>query len=100
MEINAGLASSADAKDNVNAFAVRLLNLMNAKKQIDADIKALKTEFSEQGCAVGVVQKSLQNIMKNKKMTESQIFELETIQSWLEQNKEVDDSIVEYLSKS
>lgn len=89
-----------EAKDNCIAFAVRLLNLLNSKKQIDQDIKALKQEFSEQGIAVNVVVKALNKLKAKKKMSQSEYFELETIGNWLETNKEVDDSLVELMSKN
>lgn len=89
-----------EAKDNCIAFATRLLNLLNSKKQIDQDIKALKQEFSEQGIAVNVVVKALNKLKAKKKMSQSEYFELETIENWLESNKEVDDSLVELMSKN
>lgn len=97
MEINTGLASTAEAKEKSIAFATRLLNLQISKKQIDADIKALKAEFLEQGVAVNVITKAVSKIKTNKKMTESQMYELDTITAWLEGDQTVADSITELM---
>lgn len=98
MEINTGLASASEAKEKSISFATRLLNLQISKKQIDADIKALKAEFLEQGVAVNVIAKAVSKIKTNKKMTESQIYELDTIQAWLEGDQTVYDSINELMN--
>lgn len=99
MEINTGITASDDAKENCVAFGTRYLNLLLSKKQIDEDIKALKQEFTEQGVAVNVVVKAINKLKANKKMTESQTFELETIYNWMESSKEIDDSLVELNQK-
>ena len=97
MEINNGLSSSSEAKQKSIEFATRLLNLQISKKQIDEDIKALKAEFLEQGVAVNVIAKAVSKIKTNKKMTESQLYELDTITAWLEGDQGVSDSIVELM---
>lgn len=99
MEINGGLVASDDAKENCVTFGTRYLNLLLSKKRIDEDIKALKQEFTEQGVAVNVVIKAINKLKANKKMTESQTFELDTIYTWMENSKEIDDSIVELNQK-
>ena len=81
------------ARENVETFAKRFLNLQQQKKVIDQDIKALKEEFKEEGVPVSIVVSSINKIKANKKKTDSEKFELELIQGWLEENADIDNDI-------
>lgn len=85
--------TSETARTNIENFAKRLLELQKQKKTIDIDIKALKEEFKEEGVPVGVVQKIINKIKAIKKKSDTEIFEEDTIQEWLESNPDIDDSI-------
>lgn len=87
------IRTTEEAKANIENFTKRYANLLQQKKELDADIKALKNEFKEEGVPVAVVTKVFNRIKANKKKTESQLFEEETIQEWLEANTEIDDQI-------
>ena len=47
---------------NVLEFSQRYLNLLNSKKQVDLDIKALKDEFDEEGVPTKNIVKAINNI--------------------------------------
>lgn len=81
-------------------FAKRYLNLEIAKKQIALDVKALKTEFSEQGLNCTRVLKALKKIMKDAKMSENEKSGLEIIEDLLSSNKEVTDGIADVQTKN
>jgi len=89
------LRSTEEAKSNVEAFTERLVHLLNAKKDIDADIKALKQEFKEEGVPVGIVTKVVNKIKALAKKSNDEIYEEQTIQDWLESNTKIADSIGE-----
>jgi len=93
------IRTSEEARENIENFAKRFLNLLIDKKVIDQDIKALKEEFKEEGVPVAVVTKALNQIKARKKKSDSEIFEEEKIQEWLEGNSEVDDSVGRLISK-
>lgn len=82
-----------DTKTLVIQFVTRYLNLLEQKKNIDSDIKALKQEFSELGLAHSVVLKALNSVQKRRKMSYSQRNEFDAIQSILEQSNEVSDAL-------
>lgn len=84
-----------EAKNNIEEFARRFLNLQQEKKKIDADIKELKDEYKEEGVAVGSVVKVINKIKADKKRTEGDKFEQESIEEWLRQSKDIDDKIAE-----
>lgn len=94
MEIN-----QSEGKDLAIAFSQRYLNLLNDKKHIDADIKELKQEFDEQGCPTKMVVKAINNLKRAKKITSSQASEIEMFETWLSENKDIDDSLTELTSK-
>lgn len=87
------IRTTEEARKNIETFTKRLANLLQDKKNIDADIKELKREFKEEGVPVAVVSKVFNKIKANKNKTDSQLFEEETIQEWLETNTEIDDAI-------
>ena len=87
------IRSTEQAKETIEQFTKRYANLMQQKKELEADIKALKTEYKEEGVPVGIVTKVFNKIKANKKKTDSQLFEEEMIQEWLETNTEIDDAI-------
>jgi len=93
------IRSSEEARANIENFAKRFGELQKQKKVIDQDIKALKEEFKEEGVPVGIVCSMFNKIKAEKKKTDSQIFEEETIKEWLEANAEIDDVIGELNAK-
>lgn len=82
-----------DCKDLALEFSNRYLNLLEQKRALDLDIKALKQEYDEQGLATKVVIKAINSLKKEKKETISQQDELAMFKEWLSANKEVDDKI-------
>lgn len=94
------IRTTDQARENVEKFTKRLANLLLDKKAIDEDIKTLKNEFKEEGVPVAIVNKAFNLIKANKKKTESQLFEEEKIQEWLEANEEIDDKIGQLNSKA
>lgn len=88
-----------EARANIENFTKRLIELMKQKKAIDQDIKALKDEFKEEGVPVGIVSSVLNKIKSKKKKSDSERFEEETIQEWLEANPEIDSGIGELIAK-
>lgn len=91
--------TSEEARQNVETFTKRYIELLKQKKALDQDIKALKDEFKEEGVPVGIVTSVFNKIKSNKKKTDSQRFEEDTIQDWLESNPEIDNEIGQLLAK-
>lgn len=87
------IRTQEEAKQNIEEFTRRFLNLQLEKKKIDADIKELKNEFKEEGVAVGAVVKVINKIKRDKKQSESDKFEEESIENWLKESKDIDDQI-------
>lgn len=88
-----------DCKDLALEFSNRYLNLLEQKRALDLDIKALKQEYDEQGLATKVVIKAINSLKKEKKETISQQDELAMFKEWLSANKEVDDKICTLATK-
>lgn len=88
-----------DCKDLALEFSNRYLNLLEQKRALDLDIKALKQEYDEQGLATKVVIKAINSLKKEKKETISQQDELAMFKEWLSENKEVDDKICSLATK-
>ena len=89
---------SNDSKDLVNQFGERYLNLVLAKRVVDQDIKALKQEFNEQGIPTKLVVKAINNIKKDKKVSQSEKFEMEKFEDWLRENQKIDNALTEITS--
>ena len=89
------IRSSEEARSNIESFAKRYGALLKEKKALDMDIKALKDEFKEEGVPVGIVTSMFNKIKAEKKKTDSQLFEEETIKEWLEACEQVQDDISE-----
>ena len=87
------IRTTQEARANIESFAKRLLNLLKEKKSLDEDIKALKEEFKEEGVPVGIVTSVLNRIKAEKKKSDSEKFEEDTIKEWLESNTEIDNEI-------
>jgi uncharacterized protein (UPF0335 family) len=69
------------------------------KKALDQDIKALKDEFKEEGVPVGIVTSVINKIKAQKKKSDSEIFEEDTIKEWLESNADIDNDIGALIAK-
>ena len=91
--------SSDEVKGNIEKFTVRLLNLLLEKKETDSQIKDLKQEFKEEGVPIGIVISVLNRIKAQKKKTDAERFEEDTIKEWLEANSEIDNSIGTLIAK-
>ena len=87
------IRSSEEARANVENFARAYIELMQAKKSLDQDIKDIKDEYKEEGVPVGIVCKVLNSIKSDKKKSEGEKAELDIIRDWLESNAGIDDSI-------
>lgn len=93
------IRTQEETKQNIVDFANALLTLQLRKKEIDNEIKDLKADYKENGVPVAIVSKCISAIKTRKKKSESEIFELETIEAWLESDKTVDDNITELISE-
>lgn len=93
------IRSTDESKEKIISFANELLTLQLRKKEIDDEIKELKSQFKEDGVPTNIVTKCINSIKSKKKKSESEIFELETIESWLETDKTVDDNITVLIAK-
>jgi len=93
------IRTTEEARANIESFTKRLLDLMKQKKALDEDIKALKDEFKEEGVPVGVVSSVINKIKAKKKKTDSERFEEEKIQEWLEANSDIDNDIGVLIAK-
>ena len=93
------MRSTEEARANTEAFAKRLVSLLQDKKNIDEDIKSLKAEFKEEGVAVGIVTTAINQLKKDKKMTDSDRFEIDTIRGYLESNADIDNAIGELVAE-
>ena len=91
--------SSDEVKANIESFTIRLVNLLLQKKETDLQIKDLKQEFKEEGVPVGIVVSVLNRIKTEKKKTDAERFEEDTIKEWLEANHEIDNSIGTLIAK-
>ena len=91
--------TSEQARTNIENYTKRLITLMLSKKEIDLDIKALKEEFKEEGVPVAIVGTVINRIKAQKKKTDSEKFEEETMQEWIETNVEIDNAIGELIAK-
>lgn len=93
------IRTSEEARANIEEFTKRFLNLQMQKKALDADIKALKEEFKEEGVPVGIVSSVINKIKAQKKKSDSEIFEEDTIKEWLESNADIDNDIGALIAK-
>lgn len=89
--------ASSDTKVLIKQFVQRYINILNEKKKINEDIKALKQEFIEQGIAVGTVIKAFNECSKYAKMSYSQSSEIEGIRSIIENDPKIMEQITDYL---
>lgn len=85
--------TTEEARTNIEEFAKRYISVLEQKKALDEDMRALKEEFKEEGVPVGIVTKVIGKIKTAKKKSDSERFEEDKIQEWLESNTQIDDSI-------
>ncbi len=88
-----------EARENVENFTKEYLKLLLHKKTIDQDIKDIKDNYKEDGVPVNMVCKVINRIKAAKKKTDSEMHEEDIITDWLEQNKDIDDSICTLMAK-
>lgn len=87
------IRTTEEARKNIEDFTLRHINLLLEKKRIDADIKALKQEYKEEGVPTAVLIRAFNEIKSDKKRTETEKFEFDVIKGYLEDNKDIDDGI-------
>jgi len=93
------MRTSEEARENINNFVKDYISLLLEKKEIDKQIKELKENSKEDGVPVGVVCKQLNSIKADKKKTDAQAFEEETIKEWLSSNNDIDNLIGVLMAK-
>ncbi len=93
------IRTEQEARENIENFTKEYLKLLLHKKTIDQDIKDIKDNYKEDGVPVSVVVKVINRIKAAKKKTDSEMHEEDIICDWLEQNKEVDESISALMAK-
>lgn len=76
--------TSEEVREGVEDFTKEYLQLLKAKKTIDLEIKELKDGYKERGIAVGIVCKAINKLKTDLKKSDSEKFEQDTIQDWLE----------------
>lgn len=80
-------------RDNIITFTKRYLDIESRKDVLKTDSKALKEEFAMEGVPTSIVIRCINNIKRNKKKTDSELFEEDAIMTWLSENKDIDDLI-------
>lgn len=93
------IRTEAEARENIENFTKEYLKLLLQKKTIDEEIKDIKNNYKEDGVPVGLVCKVINKIKSSKKKTDSEKHEEDIISDWLEQNKDIDNSISTLLAK-
>lgn len=93
------IRTEQEARENVENFTRELLKLLIQKKSIDEEIKEMKNNYKEDGVPVGVVVKVINKIKTAKKKSDTEKHEEDIIGDWLEQNKDIDESICTLLAK-
>lgn len=93
------IRSTEESKLKTVEFASKLIKLLIEKKQIDETIKELKTEYKEDGVPANIVTKCINLIKSKKKKSESELFELDIIQGWLESDKNIEIDIATLIAK-
>ena len=93
------IKSTDAARASIEEFTKRLLNLLGQKKELDLDIKALKEEFKEEGVPVQIVTGVINRIKSEKKQTDSEKFEADSIKEWLLSNPDIDNEIGALIAK-
>ena len=84
---------------NVLEFSQRCLNLLNSKKQVDLDIKALKDEFDEEGVPTKNIVKAINNIKRSRKISSSVQDEIDLFEAWLNEDANISNTISDLISK-
>lgn len=98
-DIDPATATMDDVKKFTLEFTQRYINLQLEIKKIKADIKALKTEYAEQGLGTTAAIRALNTLMRKRKMSSTEQDELETIGEWLANSQEISDGITSLQAK-
>lgn len=93
------IRTEAEARENIENFTKEYLKLLLHKKTIDQEIKDIKNNYKEDGVPVSIVCKVINKIKSSKKKTDSEKHEEDIISDWLEQNKDIDNSISTLMAK-
>lgn len=89
-----------ETKELALKFINRYLNLMLQKKTIAQDVKALKSEFEEQGVPTALCIKASNTFKAEDKMGENLVSEIDTFKTWFSENKEVCDKVTSLNAKN
>ena len=92
------LSPQEEARNNIVEFAKRYLALEMQKQQLKQDTKSLKEDFASEGVPTSVVIRVINSLKRTKKKSETELFEEECIETWLSENKDVDDVISDLIS--
>jgi len=90
----APMKANTDTKEIIENFIVALTDLEVSKQNVMEQIKDLKGDYKDEGIAVSLITSIFNVVKKNKKKSDSERFEEETIREWLEGSKKVDDAIM------
>lgn len=88
----APMKANSDTKALVERFIADLTDMEVKKQKIMEEIKDLKSDYKEDGLPVGVINSMFKIVQKNKKKSDGELFEEETIREWLEESKIVDEA--------
>lgn len=99
-EDNSDYIMSKETKDLYLQFGTRYLNLMQERKRIGEDVKALKQEFAEQGISVNTSVKVLNLINSEQKRTAVELDEIKKLRELFKGEKNIMDQISDLSAKS
>lgn len=85
---------NTDTKEVMEQFISDLVNLEVEKTSINEKIKELKADYKEEGLPVGLIVKCFNKIKKSKKMTDSERFEEDAIETLLSESQVVDEALL------
>ena len=99
-EDNSDYIMSKETKDLYLQFGTRYLNLMQERKRIGEDVKALKQEFAEQGISVNTSVKVLNLINSEQKRSAVELDEIKKLRELFKSEKNIMDQISDLSAKS
>ena len=86
------LKTNSDTKVVIERFVADLTDMEVKKQLILEEIKDLKNDYKEEGIPVALITKLFKKTLNDKKKTDSERFEEETITEWLAESKIVDEA--------
>jgi uncharacterized protein (UPF0335 family) len=91
--------STEEAKQLTIEYAKRILEVQLEKKQLDESIKEIKEEAKGEGVAISTLLRTLGKIKNEKKRTDADRIEEDTITEWLSSDKDIDNALTTLMSK-